>query len=92
MTKELDLKSIEETPHLLDILLQVEDVLDSLDTYVFKHWINGEVVQGPKIRKFWVTISLKYDYEDMPDPRAALRLLKIMITSVGSLILISLVS
>jgi hypothetical protein len=76
MTKELDLKSIEETPHLLDILLQVEDVLDSLDTYVFKHWINGEVVQGPKIRKFWVTISLKYDYEDMPDPRAALRLLK----------------
>jgi hypothetical protein len=36
MTKELDLKSIEETPHLLDILLQVEDVLDSLDTYVFE--------------------------------------------------------
>lgn len=74
--KELDLKSIEETPHLLEILLQCEDVLDSLDIYVFKHWLNGEVVQGPKIRKFWVNISLKYDYEDMPDPRAALRLLK----------------
>jgi hypothetical protein len=74
--KTLDLKTIEETPHLLEILLQCEDILDSLDIYVFKHWLNGEVVQGPKIRKFWVTLSLKYDYEDMPDPRAALRLLK----------------
>lgn len=76
MTKTLDLKSIEETPHLLETLLQVEDVFDSLDIYVFKHWMSGEVVSGPKIRKFWVSISLKYDYEDMPDPRAALRLLK----------------
>lgn len=76
MDYKLDLKTIENTPHLLDILLQVEDILDSLDIYVFKHWFNGEVVQGPKIRKFWVTVSLKYDYEEMPDPRAALRLLK----------------
>jgi hypothetical protein len=74
--KKLDLKTIEETPHLLEILLQCEDILDSLDIYVFKHWLSGEVVQGPRIRKFWVTLSLKYDYEDMPDPRAALRLLK----------------
>ena len=73
---KLDLKAIEETPHLLDTLLQVEDILDSLDIYVFKNWFQGEVVQGPRIRKFWVSISLKYDYEDMPDPRAALRLLK----------------
>jgi hypothetical protein len=76
MDYKLDLKTIEETPHLLDILIQVEDILDSLDIYVFKHWFNGEVVQGPKIRKFWVTVSLRYDYEGMPDPRAALRLLK----------------
>lgn len=73
---KLDLKSIEDTPHLLDVLLSIEDILDSLDIYVFKNWFSGEVVQGPRIRKFWVNVSIKYDYEDMPDPRAALRLLK----------------
>jgi hypothetical protein len=72
----LDLSSIDENPHLLDILIQCEDVFDSLDVYVYKNWINGEVVEGPKIRKFWVTFSLMYAYEDMPDPRAAMRLVK----------------
>lgn len=73
---ELDIKNIEETPHLLELLLEVEDVLDSLDVYVFRNWFDGEVVAGPAIKRYWVTIKLKFDENKMPDPRAAKRLLK----------------
>lgn len=72
---ELDLNKIEETPHLLDILLEIEDVLDSLDVYVFQNWMRGEVVEGPTIKRYWVSIALRYPLEHMPDPRGGLRLL-----------------
>ncbi len=72
----LDLATIEDTPHVLDILLEVEDVLDSLDIYVFQNWILGEVIDGPRIKRYWVTVTLQYAHKQMPDPRAGLRLLK----------------
>lgn len=72
----IDLTHIEETPHVLDILLEIESVLDSLDLYVFKNWILGEIVDGPRIKRHWVSITLKYQQNLMPDPRAGLRLLK----------------
>lgn len=60
----------------MDILLEVEDVLDSLDVYVFRNWMLGEVVEGPVIRRYWVNVTLMYLAKDMPDPRAGLRLLR----------------
>lgn len=72
----IDLEAIQDSPHLLDILLQMEDVLDSLDIYVFKNWYLGEVAEGPKVRRYWLDFTLKYDYDKMPDPKAALRLMK----------------
>lgn len=72
----VNLNQLEETPHVLDILLEFEDVLDSLDIYVFKNWILGEVIDGPRIKRYWVTVTLQYDHKKMPDPRAGLRLLK----------------
>jgi hypothetical protein len=73
---ELDLKKIEETPHLQDMLIEIEDVLDSLDIYVFRNWIKGEIVKGPTIRRYWVDVILMYLDEEMPDPKGGLRLLK----------------
>lgn len=72
----IDLEKIQDSPHLLDILLQMEDVLDSLDIYVFKNWYSGEVAEGPVVRRYWLDFTLKYPYDKMPDPKAALRLLK----------------
>lgn len=72
----LDIKNIEETPHLLNILLEIEDVLDSLDIYVFRNWIEGEIVEGPIVKRYWSEIILKFASDKMPDPRAGLRLLK----------------
>lgn len=71
-----DIQKIQDSPHLLGILLQIEDVLDSLDVYVFKNWYLGEVVEGPNIRRYWLDFTLKYPLDKMPDPKAALRLLK----------------
>jgi hypothetical protein len=71
----IDISKLEESPHLLDVLLQMEDVLDSLDIYVFKNWLNGVLVSGPDIHRHSLGMTLLYDYDDMPDPRAMLRLL-----------------
>lgn len=72
----LDLNRFDESPHLLDLLLQMEDVLDSLDLYVFRNWFKGEVVEGPTIHRYWLGMTLRYTIEHMPDPRGAKRLLK----------------
>lgn len=72
----IDLQKINDTPHLLELLIEMEDVLDSLDVYVYKNWIKGVVVDGPTIRRYWVSFILEYKENEMPDPRAAMRLLK----------------
>lgn len=72
----IDISKIQDSKHILDILMQCEDVLDSLDIYVYKNWFSGEVISGPKISRYWVTIELKYPLDKMPDPRGSLRLIK----------------
>ena len=60
----------------LDVLMDVERVLDDQNIYTYANWIEGEVVEGPHIEKYWVTVTLMYPYEKMPDPEAANRLMK----------------
>jgi hypothetical protein len=72
----IDFEKINDSPHLLDILIQMEDVLDSLDIYVFANWMKGEVVEGPIVRRYWFDFTLRYPIDKMPDPRGAMRLLK----------------
>lgn len=56
-------------------LLDFERVLDELDLYAYKNWINGELVDGPDIGKYKVTCTFMYPEKLMPDPRGGLRLL-----------------
>ena len=56
---------------LMDILLGVEEYFDNADLYVFQGWIDGEIVEGPVVSKYWVEVTLKYDLDKMPDPRGA---------------------
>ena len=72
----IDIQKIQDSPHLLDMLLQMEDVLDSLDVYVFKNWYLGEIAEGPIVRRYWLDFTLKYALDKMPDPKAAMRLIK----------------
>lgn len=72
---ELDINEINDSPHLLDILIQMENVLDSSDIYVFDNWLNGKVVDGPNVGRYWVDFALMYDIDKMPDERGAKRLM-----------------
>lgn len=68
------ISKLNQSTGLTDVLIQVEDWLDSLDIYSFKNWIDGQVIEGPDIDRYWVTIYLLYNYDDMPDPQGAMRL------------------
>lgn len=59
----------------LETLMQVDNVLDRLNVYAYKNWIEGEVVDGPQIERYWVTVTLMYPYKLMPDPDGAVRIL-----------------
>jgi hypothetical protein len=70
------LKKIHRNDSLLNILLQCEDFLDQLDLYSFANWLKyGEVCDGPKVARHWVTFTLKYPYKKMPDPQGGMRLI-----------------
>lgn len=68
-------KKIYMTDSSLSTALDFERVLDELDMYAYKNWINGELVQGPVTEKYWVTCKFSYPYKMMPDPKAGIRLL-----------------
>lgn len=69
-------KRLSDSDSLTDVLIQMEDFMDSLDLYVFKNWFEGEIVDGPEIRRYWVSMTLKYAYQQMPDPAGAERLIR----------------
>lgn len=56
----------------LDILLEVEKYFDNMDLYAYTNWINGIVVEGPIVEKYWVTVILKYTKDIFPDVRGLL--------------------
>jgi hypothetical protein len=68
-------KDIFMTDSSLATLLDFERVLDELDTYVFAHWKEGELVEGPIYEKYFVTCTFMWPYKLMPDPRGGERLL-----------------
>lgn len=68
-------KKIYLSDSMLNVLMDFERVLDEIDLYAFKNWELGELVQGPKVEKYWVTCKFMWPKKLMPDPRGAERLL-----------------
>lgn len=69
------IKRLVDNESLIDLLIDVEDYLDSNNIYAFANWIHGEVIAGPYVKKYWVNVTFKWPHEKMPDPRGARRLL-----------------
>ena len=61
----------------MSTILDFERVLDDADVYAFRNWINGELVQGPNVGRYTTTCIFMWPYKMMPDPRGAVRLLKL---------------
>jgi len=71
-----NIKSIYDGNSSLDILLEFEKILDNMHIYAYKNWIEGEVVKGPEVNRYWVKVTLMYPYSMMPDPSAAKRIVE----------------
>ena len=70
------LDGIIDSTNSLNVLIEFEEVLDNLHIYSYKNWEYGEVIAGPDVSRYWITVTLMYPKNLMPDPDAALRLIK----------------
>jgi hypothetical protein len=62
---------------MLNVSMNIEQFLsDEVLLYPYKNWHKGEIIAGPYIKRYNVSIILRYDYKDMPDPEGALVLKK----------------
>jgi hypothetical protein len=61
----------------MSTLIDFERVLDEADLYAFKNWIIGELVQGPTVGRYSAKCIFMWPYKLMPNPKGALRLMKI---------------
>jgi hypothetical protein len=68
-------KQIYMSDSSLTMLLDFERVLDEMNLFSFENWLDGELVSGPNIEKYWVECSFMWPRTKMPDPRGAARLL-----------------
>ena len=59
----------------LETLMDMERVMDTSNIYAYANWIEGEIVEGPHIDRYWATITLMYPRKLMPDPVGAERLI-----------------
>jgi len=64
-------RKVYEQDGLLDILTSFEKFLDDSNLYVYRGWLDGVIVEGPNVSKYWVEITLMFDGASMPDPRGA---------------------
>lgn len=58
----------------LSLLKDFERVIDELDLYVYDHWIDGELIEGPIESKYWVKCTFMWPKKSMPDPLGGKRL------------------
>ena len=70
-----NIESIYDSNTSFQVLKDFERVLDELDIYVYKNWKEGELCEGPKIDRHWVTCCFMWPQDEMPDPQGGKRLL-----------------
>jgi hypothetical protein len=56
---------------MLNTAMNIEKLLaDDVILYPYRNWEYAEVVSGPYVRRYFVTIIFRFEYEQMPDPEA----------------------
>lgn len=71
-----NLDNIHTSPNVLETLIEVDRVLDRLDVYAYENWFKGEIIEGPLVERHWVEVTLMYPEKKMPNPDAAMRLVR----------------
>lgn len=70
-----NIKNIYLTDSMIEILIDFERVIDELDVYVFEHWEQGELVDGPRTERYFVSCTFMWPLKKMPNPAGGERLL-----------------
>lgn len=70
-----NIQDLYENNSSLGVLKDFERVLDEMDMYVYKNWIDGELAYGPKVDRHWITCGFMWPQDKMPDPQGGNRLL-----------------
>jgi len=70
-------KGIYTSDGSMSTLLDFERVLDEADLYAYQNWIIGELVQGPVVGRYSCKCIFMWPYKLMPNPKGALRLMKV---------------
>jgi len=68
-------KNLYQAESYMSTLVDFERVLDNVHLYAYENWIKGELVEGPKVEKHWVTCSFMWPKKMMPEPMGAKRLI-----------------
>lgn len=63
-----NLQTLSENQSAFKVLKDFERVLDELDVYVYKNWLEGELIEGPDVSRYSVTCKFMWDRNEMPDP------------------------
>jgi hypothetical protein len=69
-----NLQNLSENNYAFKVLKDFERVIDELDIYVYKNWIDGEIIKGPDVNRYDVTIKFMWPRDQMPDPKGGKRL------------------
>ena len=76
-TKDIikNIENIYGSNNSLKLLKDFERVVDELDCYVYDNWIDGELIEGPKESRYWISCTFMWAHDKMPDPKGGQRLL-----------------
>ena len=69
-----NIQTLSENNSAFKTLKDFERVIDELDIYVFKNWLDGELVAGPDVSRYSVTCKFMWPRDEMPDPEGGKRL------------------
>jgi len=72
-----NIQELYENNSNLAALKDFERVLDEMDMYVYKNWLDGELAYGPRVERHWITAGFMWPRDKMPDPEAGKRLLEL---------------
>lgn len=60
-----NLQTLSENQTAFKVLKDFERVLDELDVYVYKNWLEGELIEGPDVSRYSVTCKFMWDRNEM---------------------------
>lgn len=70
-----NIQTVYDSNTAFHVLKDFERVIDELNLYVYENWQDGELCEGPKIERHWVTCSFMWPRKQMPNPEGGKRLL-----------------